>query len=668
MILACFRIKNIKVGGWPIHMNKISGMALFMAALTLITLAMVTYPWSSYSVEGSSITIHALAVSGQGQGAVVNITVTVLKGLPRYLGGNVYVSSMPLPTGESGTFISSSQIAAFVAATIASKPLFNYTFLINVNSSIIEIGGPSASGYMTAAMYALLTNRTLNQSVVMTGMIMPDGTIGPVGGIPDKVQAAAQLGFKTVLIPYGEQNYVTSSGQTVNVVELGKSLGVEVVPVATIYQVIQYFTGQEFNMSISMPSQVAMNITTLNKYLYQTLYVGYGNESRIGNPAYYNAALSNANNGNYYTAASLLYNALISYYTSALRNMSMLSIRGLVANISRTLNNMYNEVNQTPPTTANLDIIVGIYDRLYYAYSLLNSTMSDLSQGNTASLYSDLAQLYVRVNTLRYWFNVLRAVNGGYQIPPYLVAKLSGLYVFDANTVLTYLYSLANAEGYTSSRAFMSTFSQLLNLSSAAQEYYQSGRYLEALAISLDVIASASAYMHTMFLTGGANSTTYLLSLLRQVAMYNDAIVANCGGLPLLSSEYVEFGNYWFNQYNETQLSNPSSSSLLSYFTTALSMYEESIAYSLFLRQLYYELNLCGIENYQVNLKELNVTKPQPIPSQYTTQTITTTTVALTAPSTVQVNVEYMALGIALIALGIIILAIRYVEQVRHHR
>ena len=42
--------------------------------------------------------------------------------------------------------------------------------------------------------------------MTMTGTINPDGTVGPVGGIPQKVEGAADEGIKTVLIPAGQRN------------------------------------------------------------------------------------------------------------------------------------------------------------------------------------------------------------------------------------------------------------------------------------------------------------------------------------------------------------------------------------------------------------------------------------------------------------------------------
>ena len=59
----------------------------------------------------------------------------------------------------------------------------------------------------------------------MTGTVNPDGTVGPVGGIPLKVSGVAEAGFTRFGIPLGQRHDVDPcTGEVVDVVELGKSL------------------------------------------------------------------------------------------------------------------------------------------------------------------------------------------------------------------------------------------------------------------------------------------------------------------------------------------------------------------------------------------------------------------------------------------------------------
>ena len=64
------------------------------------------------------------------------------------------------------------------------------------------IDGPSAGGLLTVGVLAAVLGEELRDDVTMTGTINPDGMIGPVGGIPFKIEGALQAGKTTVLIPF----------------------------------------------------------------------------------------------------------------------------------------------------------------------------------------------------------------------------------------------------------------------------------------------------------------------------------------------------------------------------------------------------------------------------------------------------------------------------------
>ncbi len=61
--------------------------------------------------------------------------------------------------------------------------------------------GPSAGVALTASLTSLLSNRNVRADVAMTGEISLRGLVMPVGGIKEKVIAAARAGLKTVILP-----------------------------------------------------------------------------------------------------------------------------------------------------------------------------------------------------------------------------------------------------------------------------------------------------------------------------------------------------------------------------------------------------------------------------------------------------------------------------------
>ena len=50
----------------------------------------------------------------------------------------------------------------------------------------------------------------------MTGTINPDGGIGPVGGIPHKLDAAAQQGASLFIVPEGQTNVMITESKVIH--------------------------------------------------------------------------------------------------------------------------------------------------------------------------------------------------------------------------------------------------------------------------------------------------------------------------------------------------------------------------------------------------------------------------------------------------------------------
>lgn len=80
-------------------------------------------------------------------------------------------------------------------------PSFPYDVRIDSGA----IGGPSAGLMWALGVYELLTEEDLlaGREVAGTGSIELDGTVGPVGGIEQKVRAASRAGADLFLVPAG---------------------------------------------------------------------------------------------------------------------------------------------------------------------------------------------------------------------------------------------------------------------------------------------------------------------------------------------------------------------------------------------------------------------------------------------------------------------------------
>jgi PDZ domain-containing protein len=99
--------------------------------------------------------------------------------------------------------------------------------------------GPSAGAAMAVGFIALFKGDSIQRGIALTGTIEPEGRIGPVGSIPDKIRAAVREGYRTVLVPSGQMR-----DPQWNLIELGFQLNVTVKEVETIDEAYLLMTGQ----------------------------------------------------------------------------------------------------------------------------------------------------------------------------------------------------------------------------------------------------------------------------------------------------------------------------------------------------------------------------------------------------------------------------------------
>ncbi|MEM4650105.1 MAG: S16 family serine protease, partial [Candidatus Bathyarchaeia archaeon] len=127
-------------------------------------------------------------------------------------------------------------------------------------SNVNVVDGPSAGAAITIAIISAILNKTLRSDIFITGTINPDGSIGWVGGIPEKAIAAAKQNATKFLVPKGQKivsilmpekkepipgvTIVTYKIENIDLSEYLKQLGykTEVVEVEYITEAYQLFS------------------------------------------------------------------------------------------------------------------------------------------------------------------------------------------------------------------------------------------------------------------------------------------------------------------------------------------------------------------------------------------------------------------------------------------
>ncbi|MCP8318153.1 MAG: hypothetical protein H3Z51_15040 [archaeon] len=142
------------------------------------------------------ITIRAPAVTDNDEGVIIEIGVEIQRGE-----GQILINTEPL---MGLTFQESARTAVQVATTLSNVDTSEANVILTVTADAEVVDGPSAGAAMTTLVYSAITGKAVNQSVMMTGTIEQDGSIGKVGGIMAKIEASSKVGVKTFLIPQGQ--------------------------------------------------------------------------------------------------------------------------------------------------------------------------------------------------------------------------------------------------------------------------------------------------------------------------------------------------------------------------------------------------------------------------------------------------------------------------------
>jgi Lon-like ATP-dependent protease len=147
----------------------------------------------------------------------------------------------PAQTKEGGRIIATGKLGEIAKESVQNvsalikkytgEDISNHDIHVQFIGTYEGVEGDSASVSVATAVVSALEGVEVDQSVAMTGSLSVRGTVLPVGGVTAKIEAAAEMGIKTVLVPKENMRDILLEDKYLNMIT--------VIPVETLKDVLQ---------------------------------------------------------------------------------------------------------------------------------------------------------------------------------------------------------------------------------------------------------------------------------------------------------------------------------------------------------------------------------------------------------------------------------------------
>ncbi|MFC2143830.1 S16 family serine protease [Candidatus Aenigmatarchaeota archaeon] len=227
----------------------------FLSSQTIYIYEHYPYIYKPYTgLENGSNTSYASvivpAVDQDGKGVATILDVQVVEGYGRTL---TNIDKLLFWTDTQNSI----RTARAVAEEITGSNMSDYDLIYTIKANATVIEGASAGAALTVATVAALENIEINSTVMLTGTINHDGTIGPVGEVLEKAIAAKAVGAQLFLVPlsqsteitYESERYCEQIGwsqictieQIPKKIDIAEEAGIRVLEVRTVEEALEHF-------------------------------------------------------------------------------------------------------------------------------------------------------------------------------------------------------------------------------------------------------------------------------------------------------------------------------------------------------------------------------------------------------------------------------------------
>ncbi len=387
-----------------------------------LAMSLMVNPAFGAQVVGTA-TIRAPAVIlSNNSGSLTTFTLVVTSG-----DGYVAING---PSSVGNSTFDSAQAAVMYATQYLGLNYSNYNFTYTISDNNQSVSGPSAGAAMTMLAISALSGRRLRPDFTMTGTISSNGTIGVIGGVYDKADAAKLNGMEFIMVP--------------------------AVPASSQENELYYLVQQNFGIPLVQVANIS-----------QAAYYAFNNVSVSGDETYYNFYTDYNPGALPYANLSCSNNCSVSAFSRLANftlNTSQYEIDSITqpgfGNVTRQLSSVINESRQIASRGyfyAAADIGFLDYINAYYFASSDATRRGGLATLQNASAYCESLSAPQLTESNYEWViaGELRQAWGSYTISSVVSAYSQNTSALDTDEVLDALYSGAEGIGWCKAASFM---------------------------------------------------------------------------------------------------------------------------------------------------------------------------------------------------------------------
>ena len=477
--------------------------------------------------------------SGIGEGGIADLYLEIKPG-----SGRVFLETFPLTKTDTQM---STRFAKAIACDLVEKDCDDIDFFYTITADSAIIAGPSAGSSIALLTVAMLENLDLNKDYAMTGTINSGGLIGPVGGLKAKVEAAKKFGLKKVFIPAGEI-IVKVDNTTLDLKNLSKELGIEVIEISTLSESVKQFTGKEIKKNykkIEISEEYTSTMKSLARGLCNRSSKLKDEASGLKYPANFSEFRESAKNFSskgreayekqtFYSSASYCFGANVEYSTLLLlsRNLSRTGWLDEIAKTKKEIKEFESKIDGTErKTITDLEAYFVVKERLAEALESAGQALDLLNQTNrTEAIAGSLAYASERINSAYSWASFLGKSGKQFNLNKDVLKKSCQSKISEADERQQYV------ELY-----FPGTVNSIKKEISKAAEELGNGNY----ELCLSKASKAKADVDLIMNFFGVDSEQYknLLGRKLEIARNSIAEESSKGIFPILSYSYYEYAN-----------------------------------------------------------------------------------------------------------------------------